>query len=744
MAVTGATALGDGVEAFSINYYSYTSYTDELTNTLTSAANGALINGGAPKNVLKDNGFNVIAYKVIAVIEASENYTSYAFAPQNLKITKATIAGITMSSVEVVYDGESHSVAISAATTSLGDAVDVVYSITSGGIAIAGNSARDVLWDDTTVAARIVTATVTSYNYDDLVLQATLKITPLYVTGSWTDLSGNELALNSGVAQFTYNGALQGVKFTPMAYWEDSARTVSATAPDPNIAAEFTNNDVDVRPTATNVYLVAGVATAMTARVVGFTTNEEITINYVMADSSEQAWIINRRDVTVTFNNMIQSWTQNAWVMPTLASNSYSVVNTGATYTSLEATSSQVTAMQTEIDGIFSQNSYTITMSAYPVDHAARHFAAYQVNVDDVMTATLGANYNLVTNQRLIVSELPLTDGNNDYHFNVGTKEALAIMENESNALHELGIADSVYTQTANISGAANGSYVIYDEGAVVGVLYGSYNGAGYTLSDFMIVGNGEQVGFFGEVTGTITGVNLRYVTVISTGADAVVGAIAAKANEIATSSAQGHVYTSDDSTVGFLAGETTGAVTGSAAVGYVKVKGGDVTVGGAVGKASANVSLTNVFVEVNKIAGTATVNGIVGNESTGAITNSKYLTGSLGAANATSSNGGSATAYADMVQIQTIHDMIDGFVVKDFYVATMAGAYTIYNYRQLAIMEMYSWATYTLGADIELPYSYGNGVHAGEYVYSAVTTGGYHIYSSASGTFMGIEEVVR
>ena len=222
------------------------------------------------------------------------------------------------------------------------------------------------------------------------------------------------------------------------------------------------------------------------------------------------------------------------------------------------------------------------------------------------------------------------------------------------------------------------------------------------------------------------------------------ISSIAAKANGIATSTAQGNIYTSDDSTVGFLAGETTGAVTGSAAVGYIKVQGGDVTVGGAVGKASANVSSTNVFVEVNKISGTATVNGIVGNESTGAVTNSKYLTGSLGAANATSSNGGTATSYADMVQVQAIHDMLDGFVVKDFYVATMAGAYTIYNYRQLAIMEMYSWASYTFGADVELPYSYGNGVHAGEYAYSAVTSGAYHIYSSASGTFMGIEEVVR
>jgi hypothetical protein len=60
----------------------------------------------------------------------------------------------------------------------------------------------------------------------------------------------------------------------------------------------------------------------------------------------------------------------------------------------------------------------------------------------------------------------------------------------------------------------------------------------------------------------------------------------------------------------------------------------------------------------------------------------------------------------------------------------------------------MYGWATYTLGADIELPFSYGNGIHAGESVYGTIqgVTGdnGKKIYSSAAGTYMGVTEEVR
>ena len=110
----------------------------------------------------------------------------------------------------------------------------------------------------------------------------------------------------------------------------------------------------------------------------------------------------------------------------------------------------------------------------------------------------------------------------------------------------------------------------------------------------------------------------------------------------------------------------------------------------------------------------------------------------------------GTTTAYADILTaesgaLETLRDdILTGYVMKDFYVGSVQDSYTIYNYRQLAIVEMYGWATYTLGADIELPFSYGNGVHAGESVYTAIDENGKKIYSSAAGRYMGVIEEVR
>ena len=94
--------------------------------------------------------------------------------------------------------------------------------------------------------------------------------------------------------------------------------------------------------------------------------------------------------------------------------------------------------------------------------------------------------------------------------------------------------------------------------------------------------------------------------------------------------------------------------------------------------------------------------------------------------------------------------DILVGYVMKDFYVgAVLQSAYTINNYRQLAIAEMYSWASYSLGADVYLPHSYGEcDSHAGEYAYSQINVGSGNnqkkIYSSAGGLFMGVSEEVK
>ena len=449
---------------------------------------------------------------------------------------------------------------------------------------------------------------------------------------------------------------------------------------------------------------------------------------------TSESWSIAKLDVVVDYNNFVQSWQGSTWVTPTTVT----VVGTDAAEINALIAADELTFIVTLKDKATARSA------------AANLIVNYFVNdANEVIEITLNDNYAITSDRIFTVSALTVSS-NNAYTFNVTSVADIAVLAGESEALHGIGVDTATYTQTADISGAAT----VY-ENAVVTKLYGNYVGTGSTLSDFMIVGNGAKVGFFGEVTGTITGVDLRFVTVISTGANAKVGSIAAVANGMVDSSAQGYVYVGNDSTVGFLAGETDGVITGSTAVGYVKVFGGTVTVGGAVGSANANVT-ANTFVEVNKIA-TATVaaGGIAGSVGEGEITVAgAYLAGSLGGVNTTVANG-TAKTYAEILAetenegiIYLRDDILAAYVMRGYYVGTMQGSYTISNYRQLAIAEMFSWATYTIGADIYLPFSYGNGVHAGEFTYGAIqgVTGenAKKIYSSVSGTFMGVTEEVR
>ena len=463
--------------------------------------------------------------------------------------------------------------------------------------------------------------------------------------------------------------------------------------------------------------------------------------------TSNLTWVIAKRGVTVDYNNFVQSWTQNDWV-------AVSVTDFELLGEDTDAIAALITSDE------LTNASFTVTLS----DIATARTAAgstmrnYTVNAaGSVIAITVNGNYEVTSDKKFTVSALSVEAENNDaYSFGVASLADLAVLATESAALVELdGVtsADVSYTQTANISGTRNGAFVIYTD-AVVTSLSGNYVGTGYTLSDFTIIGSGERVGFFGEVEGTLTGVNLRYVSVLSTGANASVGAIAGSATEIASSTAQGHIYTTNTSTVGFLAGTTEGEVTDSAAVGYVKIYGSeaiDVTVGGAVGSASEDVE-ADTFVEINKINANAIVTaaGIVGE---GEVTVSgDYLAGSLLGVDANAEGGVAYATY--MAENETIRSMVIGYVMKSYYVGEIDTTeegfeeYTIYSYRQLAIMEMYSWATYTLGADIYLPYSYGNAVHAGEFAYGTIggVTGenAKKIYSSAAGTFMGVVEEVR
>ena len=561
-------------------------------------------------------------------------------------------------------------------------------------------------------------------------------IDPLPITLSWTE----ENAL-------VYNGTEQ--------VGREPVITNIVTGDTVNMTVNYNGVAYDSATAPTN-------AGAYTTSVIALdNTNYTITGDTITSDS----WTITKRGVKVDFNAFVQSWTQAAW--ETISVTDFEL---------LGSDTAAKTALIT-IDSL-TNASFTVELMTFSTARTAAGGAMGNYNVngaDGVISITINDNYEVSSDRKLTVSALGKNvDTNETYSFNVTNASDISILTAESAALEEAGIAANVitYTQTADISGivstgANKGSYNIHT-GPVVTRLYGNYVGTGHTISNFMIVGSGEKLGFFGEVTGTITGVDLRYVTVISTGAGAEIGSIAATANEIVSSTAQGNIYVSGGTnvapaTVGLLAASTSGEVTDSKAAGYIKVLGGTVTVGGAVGVANDDIT-AYTFVEINKLNASAviTAGGIAGSVANGVTVAGTYLEGSFGGldlegSDEVISDGTLAISYADILAetedeaiIALRDELVSGYVMKGFYVGAVQASYTIKNYRQLAIMEMYSWADFTLGADICLPRSYGNGVHAGEFTYQAINENGKKIYIWSSSddpdddTFMGISEEVR
>ena len=473
--------------------------------------------------------------------------------------------------------------------------------------------------------------------------------------------------------------------------------------------------------------------------------------NYTLTgatDVTSDEWSIAKRGLTVNLNGFVQSWKGNAWSAVTLTG----YVLAGSDLTAEEKLALAKADGYANNDGTFNSAPFTVTLT----DYAAAKTAAsgelrnYVVNgTGSVIAISLNANYEISANKALTVSALGVTN-HNAYEFNVASLADLALIESESNALQAF---DPTYKQTANVSGMVGGEFSVYN-GSVVGMVYGSYVGGGYELRNFTIIGSGDKVGFFGTVTGSVSGVNLRYVTVISNGANAKAGVVAAVANAIENTTAQGNLYVSGG-TAGFIAAENGGAVESTVAVGYVKVLGGTNVIGGIVGNAKANVEGTS-FVEVNDLGATAITAGGIAGAKTGSATLAGYsLQGSTAGSTITASGfNGTATAYAgensfltsEIASIVTAKTILTNYVMKAYYVGSVTGNYTIKNYRQLKIVEMYSWASYRLGANIYLPYSYGGMEEgAGEYAYSPIDENGKKIISSWAGTYMGVvEEVVE
>ncbi|MDE2405003.1 MAG: filamentous hemagglutinin N-terminal domain-containing protein, partial [Sphingomonadales bacterium] len=172
----------------------------------------------------------------------------------------------------------------------------------------------------------------------------------------------------------------------------------------------------------------------------------------------------------------------------------------------------------------------------------------------------------------------------------------------------------------------------------------GQFNGLGYTIDGLTInLPNHDNVGLFGILTGTVTGLTLTHVNI--QGGSNTGGLVGMNQGGITASNVEGIVQGEDF--VGGLVGYSEGPITGAGTAGAVTGKsnvgglagysGGDITrsgssaiitgnsrVGGLVGSNAGNIALGFAMGRVNGSPGSTYVGGLVGlNQANGAISQS-------------------------------------------------------------------------------------------------------------------------
>ena len=151
------------------------SITPTIANGATNATDGKIYTGDDVILVVNNNkATNVGDYTAIANVGGVDMY-NYTFSntSQDYSVLRAEITSSGFESKVVVYSGVAHRIELSSALTQFGDAIDVVYNGTVennyGSSAISGNTA-------THAGVYQITATLTSSNYYDKELTATLTI----------------------------------------------------------------------------------------------------------------------------------------------------------------------------------------------------------------------------------------------------------------------------------------------------------------------------------------------------------------------------------------------------------------------------------------------------------------------------------------------------------------------------------------------------------------------------------------
>ncbi len=141
-----------------------------VSKLLTQYMDGASVtySGGETLNKATNAG----EYTVVAIINAGGNYNTLTL-NATLTIQKANISGIKFEGANYVYAKTPYSLAVSGSQTQYGDDISASYTINGE----EGNSA-------TNVGSYPIVATVTAgANYNELTLEATLKIEKATITG---------------------------------------------------------------------------------------------------------------------------------------------------------------------------------------------------------------------------------------------------------------------------------------------------------------------------------------------------------------------------------------------------------------------------------------------------------------------------------------------------------------------------------------------------------------------------------
>lgn len=209
----------------------------------------------------------------------------------------------------------------------------------------------------------------------------------------------------------------------------------------------------------------------------------------------------------------------------------------------------------------------------------------------------------------------------------------------------------------------------------------------------------------------------------------------------------------------GMLVGKAVdSAITGCGAAGYIDAQANVVYGGGIVGEYSEDavsgrgVTDSVAFVDGKYKAATAYVGGIAGSILADNASNNIYLRNGTWVTDGNNglidngTNQGTGYTYSDFagaeseslcnrVFVCVVRDMMRSYTLLPDGVAPADGVVVITSYRQLALMSMYGWLNFRLGADIYIPSSIGAVVYADSF-YGNYEENGYRIYTGSGATY--------